>query len=123
MHLLIPQIEASIRHVLQHEGMVTSTLEADGTQKERDLNQLLWLPQVEQVFGSDILFDLRGILTEKFGHNLRNDLAHGLLPESGYYREACVYLWWLVLYLCYQGHVIAVKASAVDPLPPATSKA
>jgi hypothetical protein len=115
MHLLIPQIEASIRHVLQHEGVVTSTLESDGTQKEWDLNTLLWKPDVERIFGPNILFDLRGILTEKFGHNLRNDLAHGLLPECGYYRDACTYLWWLVLFLCYQGHVIAVKASMVEP--------
>lgn len=120
MHLLIPQIEAAIRHILQHEGLVTSTLDSDGTQREWDLNQLLWMPEVEQIFGLDILFDLRGILTEKFGHNLRNDLAHGLLPEGGYYREACVYLWWLVLFLCYQGHVIAVKASAVEPTHPAS---
>jgi hypothetical protein len=28
MHLLIPQLEASLRHVLQHRGVVTSTLEA-----------------------------------------------------------------------------------------------
>ena len=123
MHLLIPQIEASIRHVLQHEGVVTSTLESDGTQKEWDLNILLWKPEVEQILGLDILFDLRGILTEKFGHNLRNDLAHGLLPEGGYYRETCVYLWWLVLFLCYQGHVIAVRAASVDPTPPATEPA
>ena len=98
--------------------MVTSTLESDGTQKEWDLNILLWKPEVEQILGPDILFDLRGILTEKFGHNLRNDLAHGLLPEGGYYREACVYLWWLVLFLCYQCHVIAVRAASVDPTPP-----
>jgi hypothetical protein len=117
MHLLIPQIEASIRHVLKHEGVVTSTHESDGTQKEWDLNILLWKPEVEQILGPDILFDLRGILTEKFGHNLRNDLAHGLLPEGGYYREACGYLWWLVLFLCYQGHLIAVRAAQVEPKP------
>src|SRR5207253_6305138 len=69
MHLLIPQIESSIRYVFQQHDVVTSTLESDGTQKERDLNQLLWMPELEQIFGPDIAFDLRGILIERFGDN------------------------------------------------------
>jgi len=100
MHLIVPQVEASIRHVLQQRGVVTSTL-VDGIQQERDLNQLLWLPDVEKIFGVDMMFDLRGILIERFGHNLRNQLAHGLLPEGGFYREASAYLWWLILRLCW----------------------
>lgn len=102
IHLLVPQIEASIRHVLQQRGVVTSTL-VEGIQQERDLNQLLWLPEVEMTFGVDMMFDLRGILIERFGHNLRNQLAHGLLPEGGFYREASAYLWWLILRLCWIG--------------------
>lgn len=106
MHLLVPQIETSIRLVLQQRGVVTSTL-VDGIQQERDLNQLLWLPDVEKIFGVNVLFDLRGILIERFGYNLRNQLAHGLLPEGGFYREASAYLWWLVLRLCWMGFRLA----------------
>jgi hypothetical protein len=105
MHLLIPQVEASIRHVFQQHEVVTSTLESDGTQKERDLNQLLWMPEMEEIFGPDISFDLRGILIERFGDNMRNESAHGLMPEGAFYRHTAVYLWWLVLYLCVTGHV------------------
>lgn len=36
MHLLIPQLEASLRHVLQQHGVVISTLEADGTQRRSE---------------------------------------------------------------------------------------
>lgn len=103
MHLLIPQVEASIRHVLQQNAVVTSTLDAEGIQQERDLNQLLWMPEMEQVFGPDITFDLRGILIERFGHNMRNESAHGLMPEGAFYQPASVYLWWLVLRLCWTG--------------------
>lgn len=105
MHLLIPQVEASIRYVFQQHEVVTSTLESDGTQKERDLNQLLWMPEMEEIFGSDISFDLRGILIERFGDNMRNESAHGLMPEGAFYRHTAVYLWWLVLRLCVTGHV------------------
>lgn len=103
MHLLVPQIEASFRYVLQQHNVITSTLDSDGLQPEREINQLLWLPETEKIFGIDLMFDLRGILIEKFGHNLRNQLAHGLLPEGGFYREASVYLWWLMLRICWIG--------------------
>ncbi|RYD82289.1 MAG: DUF4209 domain-containing protein [Verrucomicrobiaceae bacterium] len=103
MHLLIPQLEASLRHVLHQYGVVTSTLESDGTQKERDINQLLWDPKADEIFGQDILFDLRGILIERFGCNMRNELAHGLIYEAGFYRAEAVYLWWLAIHLCWIG--------------------
>ncbi len=103
MHLLIPQIEASLRHVLQQYEVVSSTLESDGTQKERDINQLLWDETAEDVFGPDILFDLRGILIERFGSNMRNESAHGLMHEGAFYRGESVYLWWLVIRLCWIG--------------------
>jgi hypothetical protein len=103
LHLLIPQVEASIRHVLNQYGIITSTLDSDGTQQERDLNQLLWIPDVERIIGANILFDLRGLLIERFGHNLRNESAHGLLPEGGFYQASSVYLWWLIVHLCWKG--------------------
>jgi hypothetical protein len=104
MHLLVPQIEASIRQVLQLRGVITSTVNGEGLQEERDLNQLLWMKETEDVFGQDILFDLRGILIERFGHNLRNELAHGLVPENGFYNAAPVYLWWLVIHVLWRGY-------------------
>ncbi len=103
MHLLIPQIEASLRHILQQYGFVTSTLESDGTQKERDLNQLLWMEELGQILDPNTLFDLRGILIERFGYNMRNESAHGLMPEAAFFQPAAVYLWWLVLRLCWYG--------------------
>jgi hypothetical protein len=104
MHLLIPQLEASLRHVLQQYGVVTSTLDSDGTQKERDINQLLWDSKADEIFGADILFDLRGILIERFGCNMRNEMAHGLIYEGGFYRAESIYLWWLVIRLCWIGY-------------------
>jgi hypothetical protein len=124
MHLLIPQIEASIRYVFQQHAVVTSTLESDGTQKERDLNQLLWMPELEQIFGPNIAFDLRGILIERFGDNMRNESAHGLMPESAFYVPTASYLWWLVLHLCVTGHVHARLATQkADENGRATEKA
>jgi hypothetical protein len=106
-HFLIPQLEESIRQIIRLKGGITSTLKS-GVQMERDMNEILWMPEVEEAFGPDILFDLCGILIEHFGHNLRNDMAHGLLDESGFYSAPSVYLWWLTIRLCWQGHCIAL---------------
>lgn len=112
MHLLIPQLEAGIRQVLQQNGVITSTLESDGTQQERDLGFLVTHPKMAEIFGTDIAFDLRGILIEKFGHNLRNEFAHGLIHEGMFYQPAAVCLWWLTIRLCWLGHLCVKRATA-----------
>lgn len=111
MNLLIPQIEASIRHVLQQHGAITSTLSSDFIQKELNINKLLWRQDVKEIFGENILFDLRGCLIEPFGCNMRGESAHGLMPEAAFYQEASVYFWWLVIHLCWWGFVGAQSQS------------
>jgi hypothetical protein len=69
------------------------------------------MPELEQIFGPDIAFDLRGILIERFGGNMRNEFAHGLMPEGAFYQPTAAYLWWLVLHLCVTGHVQTRKLS------------
>jgi hypothetical protein len=113
MHLLIPQLEASIREVLQQLGAITSGMR-DGIQAEKQLKDLMEMPEFLQFFGPDILFDLRGIMIERFGHNMRNEFAHGLLPEGGFYRSASVYLWWLAIHLYWRGFRLTLKKPEPD---------
>lgn len=110
MHLLIPQLEASIREVLQQLGAITSGMR-DGIQAEKDLKQLMEMPEFTRFFGPNITFDLRGIMIERFGHNLRNEFAHGLLPEGGFYHPSSVYLWWLCIHLYWRGFSMAHKTA------------
>jgi hypothetical protein len=110
-HLLVPQIENSIRHVLNQRGLITTTLR-NGIQKERDINDLLPSDDVKQIFGEDLVFDLRGILIERFGHNLRNKSAHGLMPEEEFYDASSVYLWWLMLHISWNAFLTAHSPSA-----------
>ena len=96
-HFLVPQLESSLRRYLKQCGVVTWVLK-DGLQKELDLGGLLSMPQTRQILGDDLLFDLRGVLTEKFGENLRHDMAHGNMPEAAFFHGAGpLYFWWLFL--------------------------
>jgi hypothetical protein len=100
IHMLVPQIENSIRYLLQQRGVVTSKLDSQGIQDEYDLGRLLYMPEVEQIFGKDLLFDLQGLLINRFGSNLRNMLAHGMLNSYGATSLRAVYAWGIVLRLC-----------------------
>lgn len=99
-HLLVPQIENSIRHVLFLNGVDVSNLLSDGTQPLKVLGPLFDMPQSKQIFGESIHFELRGLLIEKMGHGFRDQLAHGFTSEAECYGDAPVILWWLVLRLC-----------------------
>lgn len=101
-HLLIPQIENSLRYILQSHGHITSGLDHDQIQDEYTLQRILYeyRKELEQILGEDILFDLQGLLVERFGSNLRNLVAHGLLDGQHFLYRQTLYLWWLTLRLC-----------------------
>lgn len=99
-HILIPQIENSIRELLwRKQGVITSKLQ-NGLQHEYDLNKMLYLPEITSILDEDTLFDLRGLLIEDKGSNLRNRMAHGLINDNKFNSCIMSYLWWVTLRLC-----------------------
>ena len=117
-HLLVPQVENSVRYILEQRGVITSGLDDEGIQDERDLNRTLRLPEfaepLKEVLGEDLLFDLRGLLIERYGSNLRNDLAHGLLDYYAFFTPPCIYLWWLTLRLCCIPVITSLRQQAAE---------
>jgi hypothetical protein len=102
-HLLTPQIENSMRYVLEQRGVDVSILKPDLTQPVKILGGIFDLPETQKIFGADICFELRGHLIEKPGYSFRNNIAHGFLSEAECYGYAAVNVWWLTLRLCYLG--------------------
>ncbi|OYD96903.1 hypothetical protein CDG76_09145 [Nostoc sp. 'Peltigera membranacea cyanobiont' 210A] len=99
-HILIPQIENSIRHILwQQQGAISSKLDK-GIQDEFLLKQILSRPEITAIFDEDTLFDLKGLLIERGGSNLRNRMAHGLINDGEFNSPIMSYLWWVTLRLC-----------------------
>jgi hypothetical protein len=100
-HLLVPQVEHSVRVLLaERDGVLTSSLKPDGTQEELDLNSTLRMEEMNEVFGEDVAFDLRTLLVERFGSNLRNRVAHGLMHQHEFATYDGAYLWWVCLHFC-----------------------
>jgi hypothetical protein len=102
-HILIPQIENSVRYLLEKRGAVTSGLDDRGIQNEHYLTSTLYprnYPEITSIFDEDTLFDLQGLLVEHSGSNLRNLMAHGRINDDEFLSPLMSYLWWLTLRLC-----------------------
>lgn len=99
-HLLVPQLENSLRNLLARAGGRTTTLGPGGVQHDRTLGSVLSADQLEKMLGPNVLFDLRCLLSDSFGANLRNLLSHGLIGHATMYSAPVSYLCWLVLHLC-----------------------
>lgn len=56
--------------------------------------------EMKLLFDEDTIFDLRGLLFEHHGVNLRNLLAHGMLSDAEQGSDAALYRWGLTLRLC-----------------------
>lgn len=99
-HLLTPQIENSLRYVLESHGADVSNLMSDGTQPVKVLGAIFGMAETKQIFGEPLCFELRGCLIEKTGFGFRNRVAHGFVQEGECYATAGVTVWWLVLRIC-----------------------
>ena len=102
LHLLVPQLEHLVRIHLQHYGEKTTAPDLDGLQREAGLSTLVNLPGMETVFGVDLTFEIRALFCDRFGPNLRNELAHGLLDHGALQSAESIYAWWLIFRLIYQ---------------------
>jgi hypothetical protein len=97
-HLLIPQLENSLRHILKQNGSIASKRET--IQDNLLLHEVLNSPDLKQVLTENIIFTLKGLLVERMGSNLRNEICHGLFDYARFFTPELAYFWWLTLYLC-----------------------
>lgn len=102
-HLLIPQLENSFRHVLNQHGVITTSLGQGGTQNEISLNTVVESESFPRIFGDDLAFELRGLLAERAGANLRNNVSHGLVSAGSFYSPSNVILVPLTIWLLLHG--------------------
>ena len=96
---LIPQLENSLRAIMERNGVITSKLTQNGIQREKDLNELFEEDFINKLLGDKYIFTLKALLTEQEGANLRNRLAHGLAEYNQLRGDASAYFWWLTLRL------------------------
>lgn len=98
-HILIPQIENSLKHIIEINGRNTTRL-TDEIQNDNTLGSILSVDQkgkmLDDICDRDLLTELNNFLIDGSGVNFRNRICHGLISktEVEYYG---IYLWWLTL--------------------------
>ena len=99
IHLLCPQVEHIVRIQLKEAGAHTSNIDREGIENENGLSTLLDLPEATQIFGEDLVFEMKSVFTDALGFNLRNEVAHGLLDDNSSSLISTIYAWWMILRL------------------------
>ena len=130
VHLLTPQIENLVRVHLKQAGAVTTYLDQDGIETENGLSALIEVPKAKEIFGEDIAYEIKALFCERFGPNLRNNVAHGLLDDYQCQTADAVYAWWFALKLVFNTYLRTtytsseanaeangVEDQAIDPSP------
>ncbi len=82
IHILVPQIEAAIRTLVQLMGGAILIKNRQGGMSLRTLGDLLRDEKIKNCFGDDLPFYFRMLLTEQKGWNIRNDICHGISPTN-----------------------------------------
>ncbi|MCI7565276.1 MAG: DUF4209 domain-containing protein [Treponema sp.] len=101
VHLLVPQIENLVREQLQIRDVKTVTIDQNGLEIEVGLSTLVEKQEFTTIFGDDIAFEIRALLCESTGPNLRNNIAHGLLDYNQIQNTTGIYFWWFCFKLVY----------------------
>jgi hypothetical protein len=96
MYFLIPQIENFVRFYLNQNNTITTCISEEGISTENSMNSLLKMNESKELFGEDLLYELKALFCEPLGFNLRNLVAHGLIDDDECNSCAVMYAWWLV---------------------------
>ncbi|MET3232606.1 UNVERIFIED_ORG: hypothetical protein ABIC54_004811 [Burkholderia sp. 1263] len=101
VHLLVPQIENSMRYVLLNGNDDSSKMSPELVQEDRTLGTLLEKnrAEVEKHFGPNLANDMEMLFTYKLGPALRHELAHGKLYDGACFSANAIYACWLVYHI------------------------
>jgi|GEM_PF-2014061 len=98
--ILVPQLENSLRQIMQIAGHNMVSIDSEGIQQEKDLNSFIYSDEFKALVGEDMQFQLQVLLCDKTGLNLRNNVAHGLLTDGAALSGSSAFVWALTLMLC-----------------------
>jgi hypothetical protein len=97
-HLLIPQLENSVRYVLHAAGKDSSKIMPDMLQEDRTLSALIgqFRPELERIFSAPIILEIELLFVHNSGPALRHDFAHGKAPDGACFDVDVIYACWFI---------------------------
>jgi len=103
LHILVPQLEHSLRHILKMTGVEPSSIQSDMTQQSRTLSSILNRERksLEEILGTAIVFEIENLFDFRGGPALRHELAHGLITDAQCNGSDSIYACWFMYRLCF----------------------
>ena len=109
VHVLLPQIESGLRELAGSVMIPTKRLVLQsGVMEDRNLSDILGDPDFQSVADEEMVLYLKALLNDKRGHNIRNEVMHGVVPAAYFNRSISVRILHVILLL----GVIRVKRRA-----------
>jgi len=94
MHLLMPQVENSIRNIVQECGAVVYKTERDGTESCLGLKSILTALEAKECFDETFLFNLKLFYVSDYGFGMRNEVCHSLYSDDELQSAQSLAVWW-----------------------------
>ncbi len=101
-HLLIPQVEHCVRHVLRSVNLDSSKIMPDMLQEDRPLSALLeqHRQEMDRIFTADLTNEIDLLFNHRPGPALRHEFAHGKIGSGYCFDPDVIYACWFIYHLC-----------------------
>lgn len=120
--VLVPQLEQLVRTLLKRNGAHTLYVdEQTGVEREKSLNALLDMDETADAFGAGLVLEMKALLVVQGAANMRNDIAHGLIDDTGAWSYNSLYMWWFCLRLVMLPVIQMMEGAAATPPTEATA--
>jgi hypothetical protein len=102
LHILVPQFENSLRHVLRLNGHDVTKFNRDMTQEDLNMSVLLekFEKELGEIIGANWVTAINHLFNLRSGPNLRNAVAHGHIKQGNAHNADSTYACWLILRMC-----------------------
>ncbi len=102
LHILVPQLENSLRHVLKQAAIDPSSIQNNMTQESRTISVMLERDRaaLERIFGPALIFEIENLFDFHGGPAIRHQLAHGLMSAGAFHSPDAIYACWFIFRLC-----------------------
>ena len=102
LHILVPQLENSLRFLLKQAGVEPSAIHSDMTQENRTLSVLLTRHRdsLEATIGAAIVYEIETLFVFPGGPTIRHQVAQGLMSGNDCYGTDAIYACWFIFRLC-----------------------
>lgn len=102
LSLIVPRIESILREIIKIKGGTELTVKSFREKKyfeHKTFDACIKSLEIKELFSEKMILLLKAIFSSKYGFNIRNKLAHGLLDKNEYTETANIVVLIIFLYI------------------------